>query len=394
MRNCSEINEMISMYIDDMLDEDTRREVDAHIDGCPSCRNELEELKAVLGMCVELPEVELPQGFGAELHEKLVHEKEKEDRRKQWTVLRNRIVKIGASAAACLVLIVLLQGFFTNNNLMPAESMTKSTQSVAADTKNETYDGLANGVARDGASAYEYKDSTAPAAKEEAAPQADLRVGGMHEESTANKSVKDDKEKVTGSNFNKALDTTAAADQTTISATVQQTSPPNPEAKVMFSQAMDVKEKRTAGVDINMAGSADSVEKVRICVTASGGELYERGTAKYGAAQAAHGEIIISARIPNSRYAQFTDSLRMAFDPVPVEFGAVNGENMADRIDELNKALNELDIKINQLQEPGNVSNADELARLTSEQAGLREELAQIEKDTQVTFVTVVIRQK
>ncbi len=74
--NCTDISELISLYIDDLLDEDHVKMFRKHIKECEACRQDFEELLNIKNMCNELPMVELPTDFEASLHEKLVRAKE------------------------------------------------------------------------------------------------------------------------------------------------------------------------------------------------------------------------------------------------------------------------------------------------------------------------------
>ena len=69
---CTELNELMSLYIDNMLDEYTNEVISNHIQECSACRGAYHELKSILDQCRQLPMVELPKDFGVSLHEKLV----------------------------------------------------------------------------------------------------------------------------------------------------------------------------------------------------------------------------------------------------------------------------------------------------------------------------------
>jgi hypothetical protein len=74
--NCTEIAELMSLYIDDLLDENNAKMFHKHLKECEACRQDYEELLNIKNMCNELPMVELPTDFEASLHEKLVRSKE------------------------------------------------------------------------------------------------------------------------------------------------------------------------------------------------------------------------------------------------------------------------------------------------------------------------------
>ncbi|SHJ21485.1 Putative zinc-finger [Geosporobacter subterraneus DSM 17957] len=69
---CTELNELISLYIDNMLDEHTNEIINTHIRECSDCRSTYQELKKILEQCSKLPMVDLPEDFETSLHEKLI----------------------------------------------------------------------------------------------------------------------------------------------------------------------------------------------------------------------------------------------------------------------------------------------------------------------------------
>lgn len=68
---CEKLLEMISPYLDGELQESEREEFLAHMEQCPQCKKEVEELEQLLHDFSEIPEVELPEGFHEELMVKI-----------------------------------------------------------------------------------------------------------------------------------------------------------------------------------------------------------------------------------------------------------------------------------------------------------------------------------
>ena len=73
---CADVREMMSLYIDCLLNETEKEEFEKHIEECEECKQEFEILKNMLAEC-NFEEEELPQGFKEQLHIKLVAEKSK-----------------------------------------------------------------------------------------------------------------------------------------------------------------------------------------------------------------------------------------------------------------------------------------------------------------------------
>ena len=51
---CIELVELLTAYLEDALDERTRRRVDEHLDGCAGCRAALAQLRTVAGLAGRL----------------------------------------------------------------------------------------------------------------------------------------------------------------------------------------------------------------------------------------------------------------------------------------------------------------------------------------------------
>lgn len=112
--NCKACNDKLSLYLDQEVTPEERVQIDAHLKTCDACRKEYEELKKVQEMLKELPMKELPEGFEAELHEKLIQAKQemKQTPKHENTVkhiadhFRRNIKRYSLAVAACLIVLV------------------------------------------------------------------------------------------------------------------------------------------------------------------------------------------------------------------------------------------------------------------------------------------------
>jgi len=69
--DCARIKELLSEYIDDALDQETRVQVERHLDGCQACTRELADMKAVVDHLGTLEKVHAPVDFLDRLHQRL-----------------------------------------------------------------------------------------------------------------------------------------------------------------------------------------------------------------------------------------------------------------------------------------------------------------------------------
>lgn len=116
--NCIDINEKMSLYIDNLLDDSERALFEQHLSECKSCSETYEMIISNIKMCHMVPEVSLPLGFKEDLHNRLIAEQRKKKKaQKDWR-------PYGVVAAAVLVMFIsAIQGQFFNK--------TESTQDIA-----------------------------------------------------------------------------------------------------------------------------------------------------------------------------------------------------------------------------------------------------------------------
>lgn len=98
MTKCHEIHELISGYMDDMLEEAESERVSAHLESCSECRGLHQDLLAMTAQLTELEALELPQGF----HDRLMGRLRAETPSPKQQILWKRLAW-GAAAAAVLL---------------------------------------------------------------------------------------------------------------------------------------------------------------------------------------------------------------------------------------------------------------------------------------------------
>lgn len=97
--NCDEIRELLSLYIDNNLEEEQMIEIEKHLLVCDACKKEFEGIVLVINTMKNLPEVEIPVQFDSRLREGL--KKEAESSRKADK--KNKRIRYSSIAAIFLI---------------------------------------------------------------------------------------------------------------------------------------------------------------------------------------------------------------------------------------------------------------------------------------------------
>jgi len=149
---CETIRNMISSYIDKDLNDIEKSELEKHIAECKECREEYENLLDIIAACGNLEEVELPQNFRTELHQRLVGEK------KNFFsgILGKKSMKVAAGLVAAVLIAVIGIGssdLFGKNAKMAQESAVapgygEATEPAAPDVAYDMGENKAKGMAK------------------------------------------------------------------------------------------------------------------------------------------------------------------------------------------------------------------------------------------------------
>ncbi|MGH3714224.1 MAG: anti-sigma factor family protein [Micromonosporaceae bacterium] len=58
-QRCVDVVELLTAYLDGALTDDVKRQVDAHLEGCPGCRAALDQWRTVAGLAGKLSPEEI-----------------------------------------------------------------------------------------------------------------------------------------------------------------------------------------------------------------------------------------------------------------------------------------------------------------------------------------------
>ena len=120
---CETIRNMMSSYIDKDLNDIDKIELEKHLSECKQCKEEYESLLDIMTVCANLEEIELPQDFRTELHQRLTEEKK---RNLFGNILGRKGMKLATGIVAAVLVIVVGIGslplLFNINNSKMAQS--------------------------------------------------------------------------------------------------------------------------------------------------------------------------------------------------------------------------------------------------------------------------------
>ena len=135
--NCKKVRQMLTAYISDELDRDERRDIETHLQMCPSCQRELNFLQAtkeMLGMWVE---VDPPEELSQRLEVRLAEEVQKGEAKSFIPFRRLPLKWIHVSATAVCFITAVILGFYillsregTHLRPLPRGESTSSPRAV------------------------------------------------------------------------------------------------------------------------------------------------------------------------------------------------------------------------------------------------------------------------
>ena len=83
--SCDNIKNLLDEYVDGLLPENARQDVDAHLEGCSNCREDLSRLRALLARAADLPKnIEPPRDLWPDIESRLAGQK----------LVKNRLARV------------------------------------------------------------------------------------------------------------------------------------------------------------------------------------------------------------------------------------------------------------------------------------------------------------
>jgi hypothetical protein len=361
MKNCSEMNEIISLYIENELDSGERRKFEEHIDSCPACKKELDDIKQIKDLFGSIQEQELPENFKEELHDKLLQVKEQENSRNKIIVLRSRYIKIISSVAAGLLLIFLVRGFYNFNMFAPQKANTSTiNMSMAAEAPKFS-----------GNQKNDYVMSQAP----DANIQSNENNAGV----TGSAGIMTDKSETGRSSAND--------DRVGL------------EPKLVPALTAETASSNLATLTIKVDDPAVQVEKIKSIVVENGGEEIPKndittdGVAAIKAVSDSNA-INLNFLIPNIKYSVFTGLLNSNYGQANIEPGAMVSEDLTAKLNDLITQSNNLDNQIKESEKKNDTANQADVDKLKEEKKKTENDIENIRLGTDFTNVTIILKSK
>lgn len=113
--NCEVARNLMSLYIDKGLNDIEKIDFEEHISNCAECKNEYELLLEIVLQCNDMDEVELPQEFEKELHQKLVEAQKISNKGSIKGFIKRANWKIASGIAAATIVLAVGLGTGLNN---------------------------------------------------------------------------------------------------------------------------------------------------------------------------------------------------------------------------------------------------------------------------------------
>ncbi len=137
--NCKMVLSRLQAYVDGEVPAGLMREMDEHLDACPSCRSQVERIREVGNILDSLSVPPLPEGFSARVMAEARRRAPVAEKRKslfplEWQPLRWLLeLSVPMRIAACtVVLMACLLGMFMSREL----SLSGNQRTSVAETEN------------------------------------------------------------------------------------------------------------------------------------------------------------------------------------------------------------------------------------------------------------------
>jgi hypothetical protein len=384
----------ICAYLDNELSPEERRRFEEHIESCDACRQELEEMRELVGLCTSLPQQELPEGFKSELHERLLTVAD--GQKNNVTVIdrtkKLRYIKMLTSVAAGLLLIFLTgslikYGFFQMGLTGKSDKNTAmaAMEAPAQPSASKKFGAAADNGAAVGAATT--NAVTANAADAAGAVEAAPGIVSFNQSVTAPNGTEADRSVTENDRGTASVYTALAPVDDTVSNKVSTIT-------ITVDDPGAVTEKIKILAVENNGGLKEPV-LLKSAKIASDGQTEAAGTGEASATATTGTEAAQPLRyvIPSANYDKFMSSINGTFGASNIQSGALVTEDLTGTLKDKMKQSDEIDAKIQELQQDS-AKNAEAIDELKAEQEQLDDQIETIRLDTDFVTITIYINKK
>ncbi len=378
MKNCSDFRDNICAYIDNELAADERNSFEKHLEICPECKRETEEMRCIFGLCADIPLKELPCDFSSELHTKLVAVAERQDN-KIIPIKKSKSYKITSAVAsiAASLLIIFLAGNFYKYGIN-APKGTSSDSAYSLDQNNEI--NPAAGML-DQETAKEDGGLFSKAMSEEAndtvsaldgKPEAAL-FADMYEESDRSYAFEESRELAIAGRKQMAMPETASIKYSSI--TLMADDPASEVSKIRqiaLSNNADVIENKSLDDE-----SSDSITAFSLPPASEAEQKTE-----------------LNIKIQHSQYDRFIEELKEIYGIADLQVGAFVAEDMSEILSTNISISNDIDNQIQELRKNDSEENTEEIKKLQSDKESVDNLIEEIRLGSDEVTVNIYINKK
>jgi len=452
MINCKKAQDMISLFIDEQLNDDEREDFLKHIETCKKCRIEKEEMEYIVQMCKDIGEEELPSCFKESLRAKLQEEaanrinitelSEKsvnandtgaantsKDKNIKDSYIK-KYVRIFASIAAVMIMFVLIKGFYPQL-LNPASYRMKDSaknslafennSDLVAGSKTEIDKNTSNRALKsDGNAELPEKGSDSAVSLTTSSSSRANQESSQSSESMLRQALNDDinnteKEKERGSLYSTfsredrlmeyadgfevdgvSENSMAAQDDRSSGYGVTALMDPKSVIHEVDPESLYASEGDFVDqLEINMY-SSDINEEVKIIrglisemvIEEYTDEMYNVPAAKFDSSNTA----VINIMVPETRFKEFISIIDSRYSREDLKFSQMERRDVEDILNEYDKRISEIDERLNELEQQNGESI--EKNNLKIERNSIVENSNKIRISTLYVFVNIYVHQK
>ncbi len=353
MKNCIEVKELLSLYIDGELDKKTSDEVKKHMRFCTECYEEMEDIKRVIQLCRDCEDEELPVGFKKQLHEKLASEAERQHSSAARSRKITRLLGIGSSIAALLIMAVIVKDVWFNQNLT-----SKSESPEAAILAGSGQTTISNFS----------EDQKAP----NSSPSD--KIMDKNKEAANNDSI--------NSNYSlKSFDANKKA-----SSGMQVSRSEDEGLRTVLPAGSYIKSteaitfKCDKPEDISVKLNEWSFNNNTIAVNTTENNALAAGVTEQNT---------LSFKVPGSKYNEFKSLLKTSFPNCEISFGTLSKVDVTPQINAENTKINELTSTMS-----SSYMDSDDAARIKADIESSKTEVSNMKNDSAYVFITINLIKK